>query len=87
VKNDFQNSDVRRKKSYSVVTDRGQVTIPIHLRRVLGIEPGTRLRFDAQGGKLTAVKETLDDPVARVFGAAGKVNTDKIMDRLRGAKT
>jgi len=78
---------MKRKKSYSVVTDRGQITIPRQLRRVLGIEPGTRLRFDAEGGKLTAVKETLEDPVARVFGAAGKVKTDKIMDRLRGAKT
>jgi AbrB family looped-hinge helix DNA binding protein len=78
---------MKRKKSYSVVTDRGQVTIPSRIRRVLGIEPGTRLRFDAEGGKLTAVKETLEDPVARVFGAAGKVNTDKIMDRLRGGKT
>ena len=78
---------MKRKKSYSVVTDRGQVTIPSQIRRVLGIEPGTRLRFDAEGGKLTAVKETLEDPVARVFGAAGKVKTDKIMDRLRGAKT
>ena len=78
---------MKRKKSYSVVTDRGQITIPRQLRRVLGIEPGTRLRFDAEGGKLTAVKETLEDPVARVFGAEGKVKTDKIMDRLRGAKT
>ena len=51
---------------------------------MLGIEPGTRLRFNADGGKLIAVKETLEDPVTRVFGAAGKVNTDKIMNRLRG---
>jgi len=78
---------MKRKKSYSVVTDRGQVTIPSQLRRVLGIEPGTRLRFDAENGKLTAVKETLEDPVTRVFGVAGKMNTDKIMDRLRGGKT
>jgi AbrB family looped-hinge helix DNA binding protein len=69
-----------------VVTDRGQVTIPSQIRRVLGIEPGTRLRFDADGGRLIAVKETLENPVTRVFGAAGKVNTDKIMDRLRGGK-
>jgi AbrB family looped-hinge helix DNA binding protein len=78
---------MRRKKSYSVVTDRGQVTIPSQIRRVLGIEPGTRLRFDADNGKLTAVKVTLEDPVTRVFGVAGKMNTDKIMDRLRGGKT
>ena len=52
---------MRRKKSYSVVTGRGEV-------------------------KLTAVKKTLEGPVTRVFGTAGKINTNKIMDRLRGGK-
>ncbi len=77
---------MKRKKSYSVVTDRGQVTIPRQLRARLGIEPGTRLRFETEGGKLVAVKDTLEDPVSRVFGAAGQLKTDEVMARLRGNK-
>lgn len=73
----------KKKAATSVVTDRGQVTIPGETRRVLGIAPGTVLRFHAQGGKLIAVKETLDDPVSRVYGIAGKGSTDEILRKLR----
>jgi AbrB family looped-hinge helix DNA binding protein len=77
---------MRNKKSAFTVTDRGQVTIPLSIRKKLGIEPGTRLRFDTQGNKLVAVKDTGDDPVGAVFGAAGHHKTDAVMARLRGAK-
>ena len=70
----------------SVVTDRGQVTIPGEIRRRLGIAPGTTLRFHTDGGKLIAVKETIGDPISRVYGIAGKGNTDEVMSRLRGSK-
>lgn len=76
----------KRTTATSVVTDRGQVTIPVEIRRRLGIAPGTSLRFHAEGGKLVAVKETLTDPVSRIYGIAGKGSTDEIMRRLRGDK-
>ena len=72
-----------RKTANSVVTERGQVTIPGEIRRRLGIVPGTNLRFRAEGGKLIAVKEEISDPVSRVFGIAGKGNTERIMKQLR----
>ena len=32
------------------VTSKGQVTIPVKVRRALGIEPGTKVTFTAQNG-------------------------------------
>ncbi len=75
-----------RKTANAIVTERGQVTIPGEIRRRLGIMPGTNLRFRAEGGKLVAVKETASDPVSRVYGAAGKGSTERIMKRIRGEK-
>ena len=74
------------KKSYFTVTAKGQITIPGPIRKKLGIEPGTRLRFETDGNKLIAVRETVEDPVRAVFGAAGRLQTDKIMSRLRPFK-
>ena len=65
------------------MTEKGQVTIPAPIRKALGIEPGTRLRFETDGNKLVAVKEAVEDPVSAVFGAAGKLKTDRIIARLR----
>ena len=39
-------------KSIMTVTTKGQVTIPIELRRELGIEPGDRIQFEAGEGGL-----------------------------------
>ena len=39
-------------KSITTVTTKGQVTIPIELRRELGIEPGDRIQFEAGEGGL-----------------------------------
>jgi AbrB family looped-hinge helix DNA binding protein len=35
----------------STVTSKGQVTIPLAIRKVLGIHPGTRLEFVAEGNQ------------------------------------
>ena len=75
-----------KKKASARVTDRGQVTIPGDIRRRLGIVPGTTLQFHTEGGKLVALKETVDDPVSRVFGSAGALRTDKVMAELRGGR-
>lgn len=76
-----------RMKQVSTVLERGQVTIPKQLRQRLGIQPGTRLEFTAEGGKLIATKEQVDDPVRRLYGTlkTGKT-TDEMMDELRGRR-
>ena len=75
-----------RKKSYFTVTDKGQVTIPRAVRKRLGIEPGTQLTFEVQGNKILVAKAVAADPVNAVYGIAGRLNTDKIMARLRPVK-
>lgn len=68
----------------AVVAERGQVTIPKSLREKLGIMPGTVLDFDAKNGTLVA-RKAVDDPVSKVYGCLGKgLNTDKMMESLRG---
>ncbi|MEK6326994.1 MAG: AbrB/MazE/SpoVT family DNA-binding domain-containing protein [Actinomycetota bacterium] len=69
------------------VTERGQITIPKHLRERLGIEPGTELEFDAEGGWLVARKaEPRDrDPFDAVYGVLElPEGTDGTLRRLRG---
>jgi AbrB family looped-hinge helix DNA binding protein len=70
----------------SIVAKRGQVTIPKPLREKLGIRAGTVLEFSAEGGKLVARKGA-SDPVAHVYGCLRRrVDTDKFIRELRGAK-
>ncbi len=75
-----------KRDNRSVVTTRGRVTIPREIRRRLGIEPGTRLRFSVEGEKLVAVNESPSDPVSRVYGILGTGDTDAIMRKLRGGR-
>ena len=77
---------MKGKKSFTV-TDKGQVTIPGPIRKALGIEPGTRLRFEMEGNKLVVMKEAVEDPVRVVFGTAGKLKTERIIARLRPDRT
>ena len=54
------------------VAERGQVTIPKALRRKLGLVPGTVLDFEAEGGRLVAVKLQPRSPADAVFGTLGR---------------
>ncbi len=44
------------------------MAIPKPLRKKLGIQPGTELDFHDENGRLVAVKATVADPVAQVYG-------------------
>ncbi len=66
------------------VAERGQVTIPKALRKKLGLTPGTVLEFEADDGRLVAVKVQPRDPVDAVFGSLGRGrSTDELMSELR----
>ena len=52
----------------SVVSEKGQVTIPKELRLQLGIEPGAVLDFSEEQGRLVAKKVADEDPVSRWRG-------------------
>ncbi len=69
----------------ATVAQRGQVTIPKALRKKLGIQPGAVLDFHDEQGRLVAVKASVEDPVAQVYGMLklGK-RTDALLRGLRG---
>ena len=52
----------------SIVSEKGQVTIPKALRMRLGLDPGTVLDFQEEEGRLVARKVTPEDPVSRWRG-------------------
>ncbi len=69
----------------SVVSEKGQVTIPKQLRDRLGIRPGQALEFTEERGRLVATKAQAEDPVASVYGIIGlDRSTDEIVADLRG---
>ena len=66
------------------VAERGQVTIPKALRRKLGLVPGTVLDFEADGGRLVAVKLEPRSPIDAVFGTLGRERSgDALVGELR----
>lgn len=53
----------------TTVTVKGQVTIPMEVRRALGIRQGTRVAFTAKGGKAEMqVLHRVPESVASGFG-------------------
>lgn len=73
-------------KTASVVSEKGQVTIPKRLREELGIAPGTALEFEVRGGRLVARRVVAEDPVAGLLGLGEKrgVDVDAWLARARG---
>lgn len=69
----------------SVVSEKGQVTIPKRLRDRLGIGPGVVLEFREDAGTLVASKVSGEDAVASVYGIldVGRP-VDEVVDELRG---
>ena len=67
------------------IAERGQVTIPKRLRKMLGLMPGTVLEFGEERGRLIAVKSGGTDPVSEVYGCLGKkIDIDAVIAELRG---
>jgi AbrB family looped-hinge helix DNA binding protein len=70
------------------VTSKGQVTIPLAVRRRLGIQPGSEVEFelDDRGARLVRAKTTKGKALARRMRGRGSVtmSTDEIMALTRG---
>jgi len=68
-----------------VVTRRGQTTIPMSIRKKLGIEEGTRLMVDAEGDRVVLRK------IPSVFDLAGtsKLTREQavsLLDKMRASE-
>jgi antitoxin PrlF len=68
------------------VTQKGQVTIPIEVRRALGIEPGSDVAFrlDGSGARLVVDADRAADEIASMRGAGDvELTTDEILALTR----
>jgi AbrB family looped-hinge helix DNA binding protein len=73
------------------ITSKGQVTIPLAIRRKIGLLPNTEVDFIVKGNTVQIVKSADPDKsrgkklVARMRGKATvKMSTDQIMTLTRG---
>ena len=69
------------------VTQKGQVTIPLEVRRALGIRPGTDVGFqlDGDGARLVVGRDQAAREIARMRGAGDvELSTDEILALTRG---
>ena len=71
----------------TVVSEKGQITIPKPLRVRLGLRKGQVLDVREERGRLVLIKKELHDPFDRAFGILklGRT-TDQLMEELRGPK-
>jgi antitoxin PrlF len=68
------------------VTQKGQVTIPLDVRRALGIGPGSDVEFelDDHGARLRVDRERAAEEVALMRGAGDvELTTDEILALTR----
>lgn len=63
-----------------VVTRKGQVTIPIEIRRKYGLEEGSRIRVVDEGGKI--VITALPSIFSLAGSGAGKVKVREVKELL-----
>jgi antitoxin PrlF len=72
------------------VTSKGQVTIPVDVRKSLGVKPGDKLRFEPQDGGFRVVREPEENVFEKWRGigspwdGARSRRRDRLMRELRG---
>ncbi len=71
----------------TIVSEKGQITIPKAVRERLGIEPGTVLDVEAVEGRMIAVKKEPLDIFAKWRGRGkipGNLTVDAYLTKVRG---
>lgn len=69
----------------SIVSEKGQVTIPKALRAKLGLRPGTVLDFEADRGRLVGRKTGARDVIDELYGSLKMDEpVDDYIERIRG---
>jgi len=69
------------------VTQKGQITIPVEVRRALGIHAGSDVQFELEenGARLVVDPQRTAGEIARLRGAgSGALSTDEILALTRG---
>jgi len=81
---DFPDMNSYNPNMKSVISERGQVTIPKEIRDRLGLRHGLEIEFEARNGLLIGRKANPEDPVAAVTGIIGSRNVDGELVKSRG---
>ncbi|RPI20124.1 MAG: AbrB/MazE/SpoVT family DNA-binding domain-containing protein [Acidobacteria bacterium] len=68
----------------SVVSERGQITIPKQIRDRLGLKQGLEIEFEARDGLLIGRKVAREDSVAAVTGIIERRDVDSELSKTRG---
>lgn len=69
----------------TIVSEKGQVTIPKAVRTRLGLRPGTVIEFEVDGGQLVGRKASGRDAVDEVYGSLKMDEpVDAYIERIRG---
>jgi antitoxin PrlF len=63
------------------VTEKGQVTIPLELRRLLGLQPHDKVRFEVEGDVVKISRA--ESKLLRGFGAVKPVNRPENFEKIR----
>ena len=50
------------------VTSKGQITVPVEIRRSLGVKPGDLIRFEQQKGGIRVVRDADENPLEKWRG-------------------
>jgi antitoxin PrlF len=71
----------------SIVSEKGQVTIPKGIRDRLGLRAGSVVEFQAVEGRLIGTKAEPEDPLRKWLGKGslpGGLGVDAYLERIRG---
>lgn len=67
------------------VTRRGQVTIPLQIRKKTGIEENSEVDFSIEGGRIVITKKLSKNPFENWSGALNRPqDSDKLVHQMRG---
>lgn len=64
------------------VTSKGQITVPVEIRRSLGVRPGDNLRFEQHEDGYRLVRETDENPFEKWRGIGGFPGMGKGRDAI-----
>ena len=69
----------------SVVTLKGQIVVPVKIRRKFGIKKGTRVAFIEQNGKLMIqpLDKSYFESLAGILGTGGKMMKSLMEDKKK----
>ena len=78
----YMNSYSKNMKS--ILSERGQITIPKKIREQLGLRPGQELEFETREGLLIGRKRMTRDPVSAVTAILNPLDVDGALEESRG---